>query len=80
MSIMKVIVLRNGEIEREFEVVGFAKGIKAALHLLCIEIERYVSEDKNLAITTCHLSSNEWAASVECADDELFGVHVGRGL
>lgn len=78
MSIMKVTVYKDGEIQKQFDAVSFGKAMKAALHLLCIEMERFVTHDKNIVVTTTHLSSNEWSVTVECADDEIYGVHIGR--
>ncbi len=78
MSILKVTVYVGAEIHREFEAVTFSKAMKAAQHLLCIEMERFVADDKNIVVTTCHIGCNEWSATIECADDEIYGVHVGR--
>jgi len=72
-----VTVYRNGEIDRQFEVVGFKKGLAGALVFLDEELTAdIVHLRKDCKVECSFLMRNEWSCTITHNGDEVFGLTV----
>ncbi len=73
-----VTVYKDGEIDRQYDVVGFQKAVSSAMIHLCRFLDTHVANEMLNAVVECrYLARAEWSCTVTYINQEVFGLNVG---